>query len=83
MSTSTPASRASLATEAVSAPTPCLSSSPMPVQSLTTNPSNPHSPRSPPVVRRRLACAGIPATSLKLAITVAAPAHTAAWNGGR
>jgi hypothetical protein len=31
----------------------------------------------------RLACAGTPPISLKPAISVSTPAHTAAWNGGR
>ena len=55
----------------------------MPAQSLTTSPGNRHIPRSTSVMSQRLACAGVPPRSLNDAITVAAPAFTAASYGGR
>ena len=80
---STPASRARRPASAREAATPCAWSSATEVQSLTTNPANPHSPRSTVSNSQRLTVLGTPAMSLNDVMMLPTPASTAALKGDR
>src|SRR2546429_5442581 len=83
MSMSTPASSATSPASVRDPATPWFRSSSTPVQSLTTNPGNFHSPRSSVVTSQRLAWLGMPPISLNEVMMLPAPASTPARYGGR